>query len=1001
MGGLGAGAILLGARVDKQSRPLRFYAQLELLIAVTAALSPLLLRLARAAYLMSGGAESIGTVGAVILRLVLAAVVLGPPTFLMGGTLPAAARAIETSSDFGRRKLALLYGTNTLGAVVGVFVSTFYLLEQFGNRLTLWLAAAVNLLVAMAAFALAASWREREILPDAEGVRTTPNESGPLRLVLIGAWLSGFIFLLMELVWYRMMTPLLGGTTFSFGLILAIALFGVGIGSTVYACLGEQSRPTLNTFALTCAGEALFLAAPYALGDRIAVLALLLRPLGAIGFHGYVLSWLALTAIVVLPASIMAGLQFPILIALLGPGKRNVGRDAGLAYACNTLGAITGALAGGFGLLPGISAPGAWKFCVLLLATFGAFVSIVHWKCRSHRFFSLTSPVGFAICALLALVARGPTAAWRQSAIGAGRADQQFIHSANTKEAWIRNIREYSVFQKDGIESCLGISTFRDTAFLINGKSDGAAVGDAGTQIMIGLLGAALHPGVTRSLVIGLGTGSTAGWLAELPTMERVDVLELEPAVVKVAKLCAPVNRNALSNPKVRLIFGDAREKLLAGREQYDLIVSEPSNPYRAGIASLYTQEYYQAAARRLRPGGLFLQFMQAYEVDAATIRSIYKTLVSVFPVVETWQTLRTDLAFVCGEEPIRYDLEGLGKTLSVAPLPDALAKAWRVTDNEGFFAHYLGNASFAKDMANLPKTVLNTDDRNFAEFSFARTVGTNTGFYVGMLRNTAHRRHQDRPELANGQIDWENVDDQNMEMELTLNRPRSLVYDFLNTNQRQRVEAQTAYTDDQAAKALELWRAQPREASNLTEWMMIADLLAQKGDEDASKYIEKFAVLNPTGASLLRGILRGNQKRFDEAATFLESGYVSCRTDPWPAEVVLHHTFPVAVYVASRDKALALRLYHALEKPFAVNLAEDERRKALAYVGSVLDHDGYSDYTRNVIATFEPEVPWERDFLQTRRDCYRALSDPRATEAARDLDRFLAAEPAPLEPEK
>ena len=156
---------------------------------------------------------------------------------------------------------------------------------------------------------------------------------------------------------------------------------------------------------------------------------------------------------------------------------------------------------------------------------------------------------------------------------------------------------------------------------------------------MRGLLGALSHPNPRRALVIGLGTGSTAGWLGAVPSIERVDVVELEPLILEVARACAPVNHDVLNNPKVHITIGDARETLLTTRDRYDVIASEPSNPYRAGIASLFTQEYYRAAADRLTDDGVFVQWVQAYEIDTPTLRTIYATLASVFPQVETWHT--------------------------------------------------------------------------------------------------------------------------------------------------------------------------------------------------------------------------------------------------------------------------------------------------------------------------------------------------------------------------
>src|SRR5207302_739428 len=255
---------------------------------------------------------------------------------------------------------------NTLGAVSGALFGTFYLFENFGNHLTLWWATAVNFIVALAAFRFAKSIPESvvdEKLFDKE-------DSGPAvsqLFVLVAAGLVGFAFFLMEIVWYRMLGPLLGGSTFSFGLILAVALLGIGLGGGTYALLDLKRTASLHLFALTCAAEALLIALPYALGDRIAMTAMLLRPLGTLGFYGHVLAWTALCSIVVFPAALVSGLQFPLLIALLGQGRKRVGSQTGAAYAWNTIGALIGSLAGGFGFIPMFSALGVWKLVVVIL----------------------------------------------------------------------------------------------------------------------------------------------------------------------------------------------------------------------------------------------------------------------------------------------------------------------------------------------------------------------------------------------------------------------------------------------------------------------------------------------------------------------------------------------------------------------------------------------------------------------------------------------------------
>src|SRR5262252_3349844 len=438
IGGLGAGGLILGARADRHARPLAFYAQLEAMIALSAAATPGLLWLVRWTYVKLGGTIALGMALGTSVRLILAALVLGVPTMLMGGTLPAVGRAVETDDDARRRHVALLYGVNTLGSVCGCLLATFFMLEVFGDRSSLWIAALLNLGLAVVARRLSRSPKMTDSHPisssssepSAAEYSGSPSHSTPGWMVLVAATIVGFAFFLMEIVWYRMLGPLLGGTVFTFGLILAVALFGIGLGGMFYS-VNRSSRPaTLRGFAYTCLLEAACIGIPFALGDRIAVLAVLLRPLGGLGFIGHVAAWSSITALVVMPAAFVAGVQFPLLIALIGHARRNVGRHVGLIYAWNTAGAICGSLAGGFGLIPALTAPGCWRLVIVLLSALGLSAAAV--SLARERHWARLLPDGVLACIAVSLAfAVGPTAAWRHSPIGAGRVEAQKLSDVN------------------------------------------------------------------------------------------------------------------------------------------------------------------------------------------------------------------------------------------------------------------------------------------------------------------------------------------------------------------------------------------------------------------------------------------------------------------------------------------------------------------------------------------------------------------------------------------
>ena len=998
MAGLGLGSALLGRRAERSPRPLVFYAQLELVIAASAALTPWLIWLIRAVYIACGGTLAIGAFAGTCVRLLLSAFVLGIPTLLMGGTLPAMARFAVSDEDTNRRGLALLYGMNTLGAVAGAAAGTFFLFEHFGNHATLYIACLLNASVAGIAFLLARDEKLRE--PDAatSSFEVSQEAAAPFTLVLLAAAVTGFVFLLMELVWYRILSPILGGTAFTFGLILAVALLGIGIGGVIYSLFAARRRATLNGFACTCAIEALFLTIPFALGDRLALAAMLLQPLGTLGFFARVLGWVALCSVIVLPAAIVAGVQFPILLGLLGRGRAKVGSQTGAAYAWNTAGAIAGSLAGGFGFIPVFTATGTWKLVVILLVVCAFVAAIVGQRGTARPLRVLPSVLIGAFVVLILMFADGPTAAWRH-----GQLDRRkkYSDSPNQLRDLLHSLRRDILWQADGVESSIGISKTSSLAFIVNGKCDGNAKADAGTQVMCGLLAALSHPHPQRTAVIGLGTGSTAGWLAAIPSVKRVDVMELEPVIRKFAAQCAPVNHDALANSKVNLIYGDARELLLTSRERYDLIVSEPSNPYRAGVASLFTREYYQTVADKLNSGGLFAQWLQAYDVDLRTIRIFYATLGVVFPHIETWQTQNGDLLLMGCKDPISYDIDSLRNRITLEPFRSALFNVWRTTDVEGVFSHYVGNGKFAREVMQQPVIPLNTDDRMVLEFAFARSKQSGKNLSFADMRRDACLAGADCP-VGRGDLDWNSVDEQRIAAfgpQEGLTQSSSSASD----DQRRLIASLSNYAKDNLSGAWASWKPLAREPRNPVELTMVAECLADQANEAALSYIERLETIQPTEALAIRARLLWRQHRIEEASALTQKFITAMQSDPWPASAVIARAMNLTVEVAQADKASTggETIYNALQKPFAVYASDDARMSALMRVGASLDHGRPGQHVLRDIESLEPHIPWTFDFLKIRTACYTAFNHRLADEAKADLLDYMMAESGGLESAK
>lgn len=992
MAGLGFGGLILGKRADRHPSPLTLYGNLEIGIAVASGLSPWLVALVEKVYIALGGSAALGLLGSTAVRLLLATLVLGVPTFLMGGTLPAVARAVERAADQGRRVVGLLYAVNTLGAVLGALLTTFFALEELGIRKTVWIAALLNLLVALAARNMARSLDsalapEPESAPDALRESPEGTVAGGRWLVPVAAGLVGFAFLLMELVWYRMLGPLLGGSSYTFGLILAVALLGIGLGGLLYGAGSGARRPTLVSFAATCSLEALFLALPFALGDRVAVIAVLLRPLSVAGFLPLIGAWTAVTALVVLPAAVVAGYQFPLLIALLGAGRRDVGREVGVTYAVNTVGAILGSIAGGFGLIPLLSAPGVWRLVVALLLALAVVTVLAGIRAGSPPR-AATLPVAAGLAGLLLCLAAGPTAFWRHSPIGAGRVSTTEWKGPNDVRKEIQEMRRRVIWEADGVESSVALDVAHEYAFVVNGKTDGSVRSDAPTQVMSGLVGSLLHPNPKRALVIGLGTGSTAGWLAAVPTIERVDVIELEPAIVHVARVSSPVNHDVLDNPKVNLVIGDGREFLLTTGETYDVIFSEPSNPYRAGIASLFTRDFYEAANVRLRPGGLFLQWLQGYELDAQVVRTAYATLASVFPAVESWQVHRSDLLLTAGREPLVHDLDHVRSRLTAEPYRSAFPRVWGVSGAEGFYSGYIAGPSFARAVAESEGARINTDDHPILEFGFAKNLGRFGLFKIQDLRTLASARGEDRPQTRGAPLDWSRV------AELRVARGTFWDEEVADPEPggdpagRRRVRARQAYARAALREACSLWLSQPGEPQSHLDLLILAECLAGAGDPRLPEVAARVRAIEPTEADFLLARWHAAAGRRDEGARHLLAALTAFRTDPWPYAPLVRRASHLAVRWSRQDRRLAAAFFEALSQPFAVRLLEQVRMIDRLEVARALDDERLC---AEGLAPLEPNVPWEGRLLVYRLQCYERAGHPLEPQARRDLARFLA----------
>jgi spermidine synthase/MFS family permease len=993
MAGLGIGSAVLGKVADRVANPLQMYGLLEVAIALSTAVTPWLIGLATSIYLNLGGQESLGMAGATAIRLLLATAIMAVPTVLMGGTLPAAVRSVTRTTDVHRRALGVLYGSNTLGAVLGSTIATFFALEQLGTRATLMAGCALGFLAGVAAIALSRALPPLTAEAPPAGDESTAaslaahklaredaNQPVGERLIYLTAAVLGFTFFALELVWYRMLGPILGGTAFTFGLILCVALLGIGIGGIAYNVVFSRWRPSWAALAATCGLEALLTIIPFALGDRLALFAAY-HAQRVENFGQLVTAWIYVTGIVVFPVALVAGIQFPLLTALLGAGRRAVSKHLGMTYAWNTLGAIAGSLVAGFGALPLLTAPGMWQAIAVVLAVL-SIVILVRAGQTDRRASIAVAALAFATVGLT--FAEGPTAVWRHSGIGAGRA---FVPDTNPNHLrqWINEKRRGLVWEAEGIESSIGILGQDGLAFVVNGKTDGNSLEDSATQIGVAILGAALHDDPKTALVIGLGTGESAGWLAQMRNMQHVDVVELEPAIDEMARRCSDLNFDVLNNERVRRINNDGREFVLANKDQkYDLIVSEPSNPYRAGVASLYTREFYQTVRERLKPGGIFIQWLQAYEVDSLTVHTVVATARSAFDHVEAWQTLAVDMQLVCSASPIEYSASQLRERIASDMVQTAMTRAWKMGDLEGFLGHFVANSQWADAVAQIPMLQRNTDDRTVLEYSFAKTVGSTTGFSIEKLRDELKAMGYHRPSLSGDTIDWNLVEIRRQEFNLLFTGQLSQAL-LPQPQDRALIEALGKYRVEDFAGTIELWPPEHLPPSDAIQRLALARSYAELGRSECLELVAGAEEAHPADAATLKAIYYVRTKNIAEAAQWVERFFTLLGESPWVISTISDPIFLLSVDVAREDPDAARRFYELLSRPFASRRFHYLRLLTRVLVAECLGPEKVVE----ALTELEPDVIWTAEVLEPRAKAYAAVNHPFAPRAEREWQWF------------
>ncbi len=689
MGGLCLGSIALPRlRGLKQEHPLRVYAALEFGIAICGILVLFGLPYINRVYF--AGAES-GLPG-MLLRSLIAAVCLLPPTILMGASLPAIVRGIE-STPRGVSWWSLLYGANLGGAILGTLFAGFYLLRIYNMATATYAAAAINVAVAVISFVLAARApaQAEESASSAAGSSEQPaqaHDGGAANHlpIYIAIGLSGAGALGAQVVWTRLMGMLLGSTTYVFSILLAVFLIGLAIGSLVAAWLVRAVRPRLalgwSQFLLTLgiAWTAFMIA--YSLPYWPINPLLTTSPWYMFQLDMVRCLW------AILPPTILWGASFPLALAAVASPGQDSGRLVGAVYAANTFGAIVGALAVSLVLVPWIGTQQSQRV-LLVVSAVSALVVLIPLARESA---SLAPKVWLAASMVLAGLLTWSVAPVPGELIAYGRkmllqtGASTILHSAEG-----RNSSAAIIQWSDG---SLGLG--------VNGHVQASNISyDMKLQRMVGHMAGFLHPNPQSVLGIGFGAGVSAGTFTTYPGIQKLTVCEIEPIIPPIStQYFAKENYGVLNNPKTRIVYDDARHYVLTTTEKFDIIASDPLDVFAKGTAALYSSEYFEAIKRRLNPGGIFTLYVPLYESDIRTVKTELATFFEAFPNGTVWANTiggqGYDMVFMGQVEPLKIDLDQVQRRWDSPEYAAAVASLSEVGLNSAIelFATYAGQQS-------------------------------------------------------------------------------------------------------------------------------------------------------------------------------------------------------------------------------------------------------------------------------------------------------------------
>lgn len=711
MGGLALGSFLGGRYIDRHRNPLMVYAVLEAAIGIYCILIPQIIQWAFPAFQWIYVHFQDSYTQASFLRFLICGSILLVPTTFMGATLPVLSKFVTTDPDFVGKDVGTLYATNTFGAVAGALSSAFVFMPWLGVKGTIYSAGVVNLAIAAAIFFF---MRKHLVLSQGEKPSFAEiKSSGPAiprsRLILVLACfgLSGVSALIYQVAWNRILSLVLGSSVYAFSLILTTFILGLALGTVVFSRICNRFGDLLKVFGMLQVGIGLtaLMALPL-FGNIPFINRWVYQNISLLFSSVQAANFLIILALFLAPTFFMGG-QFPVVIRLVARNLSTVGLNVGTAYAINTVGTIIGSFLGGFVLIAWVGIQNTILCAILLNVALGILLLAL-----SPSLTAMVKAYSLPLALFLILWGARSVPAWDKAVISSGSYMPYRIGDlgrATKRETKI-------LYFKEGIHTTVTteLAVTGNIFLRVNGKTDASLAQDMRTQLLSGYLPMLFHKNPRSALVIGQGSGITLGAVERFPVKE-IDLVEISPAVIEGSRFFSPFNHNALDDGRLRLVLEDGRNHIALTEKKYDVIISEPSNPWISGVGALFTIDFFEMARKRLNPGGIFCIWVHT-NMSPDGFKSITRTFSEAFPAVTMWESIVGDDYLLIGSmEPYAFSYEKVKRYFADPVIKKDLRKIG-IHNIRGLMSLMMMNGEGIREFSrNAP---IHTDDNSLLEFS-------------------------------------------------------------------------------------------------------------------------------------------------------------------------------------------------------------------------------------------------------------------------------------------